>query len=126
MATIFRSSLWRFTARTESIMSAFGKELIDSVREAMAIAKGTAKPARRYDVERVDVGAVRKRLQLSQSEFAQKFGLAVATVRDWEQGRRNPDRTARTLLAVIDKKPEAVVAALKKSAAAESSRSSRR
>ena len=107
-------------------MSAFGKELIDSAHEAIAIAKGKAKPTRRYDVERVDVGSVRKRLQLSQSEFAQKFGLAVATVRDWEQGRRNPDRTARTLLAVIDKKPEAVVAALKKTAAAESGRSSRR
>ncbi len=107
-------------------MSAFGKELIGSVHEAIAIAKGTAKPARRYDLERVDVSAIRKRLQLSQSGFAQQFGLAVATVRDWEQGRRNPDRTARTLLAVIDRKPEAVIAALKKTAAAEAGRPSRR
>jgi putative transcriptional regulator len=84
-------------------MSAFGKELIDSVHEAIAIAKGTAKPARRYDAEPIDVVAIRKRLQLSQSGFAQKFGLAAGTVRDWEQGRINPHRTARTLLAVIDK-----------------------
>ncbi len=107
-------------------MSTFGKELIDSVHEAIAIAKGAAKPARRYDLEPIDVSTIRRRLQLSQAGFALKFGLSVATVRDWEQGRRKPDRTARTLLAVIDKKPEAVIAALKKTAATESGRSSRR
>ena len=94
-------------------MSKFGEELIKSAQEAVAIAEGRMKPARRYDPEQIDVAAIRKRLGLSQADFAEKFGLAVATVRDWEQGRRNPDRTARTLLKVIDRKPDAVAGALK-------------
>ncbi|MGB9142248.1 MAG: NadS family protein [Aestuariivirga sp.] len=94
------------------MMGKFGKELIESAKEAIAIAKGKAKPARRYEVNPVDVGAIRKRLNLSQAKFADKFGLSVATVRDWEQGRRSPDNTARTLLKVIDQRPEAVIAAL--------------
>ncbi len=93
-------------------MSTFGKDLIESAREAVAIAKGQAKPSRRFDVEPIDVSAIRKKLNLSQVKFAEKFGLSAATVRDWEQGRRNPDSTARTLLMVIDKRPEAVIAAL--------------
>ncbi len=93
-------------------MSKFGRELIESAKEAVAIAKGEVKPARRFVVEPIDVSAIRKRLNLSQVKFAEKFGLSAATVRDWEQGRRNPDSTARTLLMVIDKRPEAVVAAL--------------
>ncbi len=93
-------------------MSKFGKELIESARQAVAIAKSEAKPARRFDIPSIDVGAIRKKLNLSQAKFADKFGLSVATVRDWEQGRRNPDNTARTLLMVIDQRPEAVVAAL--------------
>jgi putative transcriptional regulator len=93
-------------------MSKFGKELIESAREAVAIAKGEIKPARRFDLLPIDVSAIRKKHNLSQVKFAEKFGLSAATVRDWEQGRRNPDNTARTLLMVIDKRPEAVVAAL--------------
>jgi putative transcriptional regulator len=93
-------------------MSTFGRELIESAKEAVEIAKGKVKPARRFDVEPIDVSAIRKRLNLSQVKFAEKFGLSAATVRDWEQGRRSPDSTARTLLMVIDKRPEAVVAAL--------------
>ena len=93
-------------------MSTFGKDLIESAREAVAIAKGQSKPARRFDIDPIDVSAIRKKLNLSQVKFAEKFGLSAATVRDWEQGRRNPDSTARTLLMVIDKRPEAVIAAL--------------
>jgi putative transcriptional regulator len=93
-------------------MNSFGKDLVASAQEAAAIARGDLKPARRFDIAAVDVAAIRKRLKLSQDKFAAKFGLSAATVRDWEQGRRNPDSTARILLKVIDKRPEAVVAAL--------------
>lgn len=93
-------------------MGKFGKELVESAKEAVAIAKGVVKPARQFEIEPIDVGAIRRKLNLSQSKFADKFGLSVATVRDWEQGRRNPDSTARTLLMVIDRRPEAVIAAL--------------
>jgi putative transcriptional regulator len=97
-------------------LSKFGTELLKSAREAVAIASGKAKSARKYRVASVDVAALRKKLGLSQTVFAERFGLSAATVRDWEQGRRFPDRTARTLLAVIAKTPGAVTSAVKSSA----------
>lgn len=61
----------------------------------------------------IDVAAIRKKTGLSQTEFAARFGLDVAAVRDWEQGRRVPERSARVLLRVIDSEPDAVVRANK-------------
>jgi putative transcriptional regulator len=93
-------------------MTRLGKELIESAAEALAIAQGKAAPARTIAVETVDVAAIRKRLGLSQDAFARKFGLSAATLRDWEQGRRQMDRTAQAFLKVIDRAPEAVEKAL--------------
>ncbi len=87
-------------------MSRFGDELVQSVEEAAAIARGEAEPARVYTFDDIDVAAIRKRLRLSQDRFAARFGLAASTVRDWEQGRRRPDRIARNLLRIIDYAPE--------------------
>lgn len=95
-------------------MSKFGQELIQSAKEALAIARGEMEPARVYEFEDIDVAAIRKRLKLSQGKFADRFGLSVATVRDWEQKRRRPDRIATSLLKVIDHSPETVERALKK------------
>jgi len=94
-------------------MSAFGDRLIRSAREARAIARGEAEPAAVYVPPAVDVRAVRERMQLSQKAFAARFALPLGTVRDWEQGRRKPDRPAALLLNLIDKDPEAVIRALK-------------
>jgi putative transcriptional regulator len=93
-------------------MSTFGKDLIKSANEALAIARGEAEPARSVVVRDVDIAAMRKRLGLTQQEFASRFGLNVGILRDWEQKRRNPDKAARTLLAVIDREPDAVRRAL--------------
>ena len=63
--------------------------------------------------ERVpDTKAIRKALRLTQHEFATTFQLSLATVRDWEQGRYQPDQAARTLLRVIARDPKAVKRAL--------------
>lgn len=94
-------------------MTKFGQDLTESANEALAIALGKAKPARTITVETVDVAAIRKRLGLSQDAFAKKFGLSTATLRDWEQGRRQMDRTAQAFLKVIDRAPEVVEKALK-------------
>ena len=95
-------------------MTKFGAELIQSAKEELAIANGEAAPARVFKVEAPNVAAIRRRLGLSQNRFAKKFGLSPATVRDWEQGRRQPDAPARNLLRVIDYAPETVERALEK------------
>lgn len=56
----------------------------------------------------VDVRAVRERAGLSQEEFATAYGLEVATIRNWEQRRSEPDAASRVLLAVLARRPEAV------------------
>jgi putative transcriptional regulator len=57
---------------------------------------------------------VRKARRLSQSKFAARFGFTPATIRNWEQGRTQPDGPARVLLTVIAHHPEAVEEALRK------------
>ncbi|AOG03553.1 NadS family protein [Bosea sp. RAC05] len=94
-------------------MPTFGQDLVASATEAVAIARGDKEPAKTITVETVDVAAIRKKLGLSQEAFARKFGLSPATLRDWEQGRRSPDRTARALLKVIDHAPDTVERAQK-------------
>jgi putative transcriptional regulator len=87
----------------------FGRDLIASMREAVAIARGEKEPARVHlPPEAIDVRAIRDRLGLSRPAFAQRFGLAVGAVRDWEQGLRRPDPAARVLLMVIARSPEVV------------------
>ena len=61
-------------------MSEFGKELIDSANEALAIAEGRLAPALVIAPEAIDVSAIRRRLHLSQDKFAARFGLSAATV----------------------------------------------
>jgi putative transcriptional regulator len=95
-------------------MSNLGKRLIKAAREGRAIVRGEADPAtyRVHVPAEVDVRKIRQQLKLSQDEFAARFGLSVATVREWEQNRRRPEGAARVLLTVIEKEPEAVTRAL--------------
>ena len=57
--------------------------------------------------------AIRKRMNLSQSQFANRFHIPVATLRDWEQARRQPDAAVWAYIQVIDHEPDAVIRALK-------------
>jgi putative transcriptional regulator len=95
-------------------MSNLGKRLIKAAKNARAIARGDADPST-YRVHlpvELNVQKIRKRLGLSQDAFAVRFGIPVGTIRDWEQNRRTPDLSARILLKVIDKDPDAVTRAL--------------
>ena len=56
----------------------------------------------------LDVKAVRAQANKTQAQFAEAYHIPVATLRDWEQGRRQPDAPARALLTVIAADPEAV------------------
>ena len=55
---------------------------------------------------------VRRRLGLSQAEFSQRIDVSLQTIRNWEQGKRSPTGAAKALLRVLDKAPEAALAAL--------------
>lgn len=48
-----------------------------------------------------DIRVIRKKLRLTQQQFAATFHLSLAAMRDWEQTRYQPDQAARTLLRVI-------------------------
>lgn len=88
------------------------EELLTSVRQAGQIRRGQRKPARRTTFKPADVKALRSELGQSQVEFALMIGVSVATLRNWEQGRRTPDGPALALLRVTAQNPEAVVEAL--------------
>ena len=91
------------------------EELIASMNEAVQIIAGERLPARAHDPAtrpEVDVRAARKRLGMTQPVFAAKFGVALPTLRKWEQGRRRPGGAARILLRVIEREPDAVRRAL--------------
>ena len=97
-------------------MSKFGEDLIEAMGQALAHARGEEVPGmvvhRVVVLDAGDVRAIRKRTGLSRPKFAERFGLEVQAVQDWEQGRRVPDRAARVLLLTIDRYPEAVADAL--------------
>ncbi|WP_246505822.1 helix-turn-helix domain-containing protein [Mesorhizobium silamurunense] len=80
----------------------------------MAYARGDAQ-TEEYGIHipaTVDVRPIRRKLGLSQTEFAARYGFSFGRVRDWEQGRSNIDAPSRILLTVIEKEPEAVERAL--------------
>lgn len=91
--------------------SAFA-ELVTSIRQAGRIRRGRAKPSRVTMFRPADVKAVRTKLKTTQTEFAHLIGVSVATLRNWEQGRRTPEGPALALLRVAARNPKAVVEAL--------------
>lgn len=88
------------------------EELLTSVRQAGEIRRGQRKPSRTTKFKPADVKALRSDLGQSQVEFALMIGVSVATLRNWEQGRRTPEGPALALLRVTAQHPEAVVEAL--------------
>lgn len=92
-------------------MSDAAKSIKKGLEEALAHAGGKKTGARvhRIKVPEPDVAAIRARSGLSQADFARTIGVAVGTLRGWEQGRRRPDGPARVLLALIEKRPGIVL-----------------
>ena len=88
------------------------EELVESVREGGRILRGEVKPSRQFTYSAEDVRAIRKTLHKSQDEFALMLGVSVATLRNWEQGRRHPHGPARALLKIASENPKAVEKAL--------------
>jgi len=91
-------------------------QLVASVREAGKIHRGEIKASRTFVFQPEDVRKIREKLHKSQSEFAQMIGVSVATLQNWEQGRRQPEGPARALLVVAAKAPTVVAKALAEAA----------
>ncbi|MBX3456678.1 helix-turn-helix domain-containing protein [Ferrovibrio sp.] len=94
-------------------------KILAGLEDALAHVNGETRRAREGRVrvpKHVDVKLLRNRLGLSQADFAHRFGFTVASVRNWEQGVRQPEGPARILLTLIDRIPEQVQAALRRAA----------
>jgi putative transcriptional regulator len=88
-----------------------GSEIIEALQNAVAYAKGETSKGRAHRIlvpPQLNVKRVRRKLGMSQNDFAEQFGISAATLRNWEQGRRQPDGPARVLLTIIDREPAAV------------------
>lgn len=88
------------------------EKLLASVKHAGRIRSGRAKAGRTFEVRPADVQAIRRKLKCSQSEFALMIGVSVATLQNWEQGRRRPVGPAQALLKVAASHPRIVAQAL--------------
>lgn len=85
-----------------------------SPRQVLAAARADpdAQPLSPADLKRMkrtpQVKIIRRALGLSQEEFAVRYRIPVGTLRDWEQGRAEPDAAARAYLHVIAREPDTV------------------
>lgn len=95
--------------------SKISKNIRRGLTEALAYAKGEARSAdyRVYIPTEIDVKAIREKLDLTQVQFAARFGFSVNTLRHWEQGKRQPEGPTRAYLIVIDRTPKTVERALR-------------
>lgn len=96
-----------------------GKEIIEGLEEIKAwrLGKRNLKTTTVALPQGADVPKIRRELGLSQQQFASMVGVSVATLRNWEQGRREPQGPARALLLVAAMEPAAVLKALRAAAA---------
>jgi len=86
--------------------------LVKSIKQAGKIRRAEMKASRTLHFKPADIRRIRDRLKMSQSEFALMIGVSVATLQNWEQGRRRPEGPARALLKIAAENPKAVIKAL--------------
>lgn len=95
-------------------------EAFESIRrgllEALDHASGKPTEVVVHEPRPVDVKAVRRKIGLSQREFAAAFGISLGTLRHWERGDRTPRGPALVLLNVVEQEPQAVLRTLAKTA----------
>ena len=90
----------------------FFEKLLLSVEQAGEIVRGERPPSRVFHVDSAQVREIRAMTQLSQPKFAKLLQVDVGTLRNWEQGRREPTGPAKALLRAIKNNPQAVLKAL--------------
>ena len=93
-------------------MSKFFDELMESVQQMDEIVRGERQPSREFHVDALQVKEIRKATGLTQARFAALIDVQLGTLRNWEQGRRDPTGPAKALLKAIHKDPVNVLNAL--------------
>lgn len=93
-------------------MSKFFEDLLESVTQMDEIVRGERAPSREFHVDALGVKTIRQVTGLSQQKFAKVLDVDVGTLRNWEQGRREPTGPARALLRAIRNDPKHVLKAL--------------
>ncbi|MFP1869282.1 NadS family protein [Lonsdalea quercina] len=92
------------------------KKLFGRLKESMTqmneIAEGSRAPSRETVVIAVQVKSIRTATGLSQVKFAKLIDVNVGTLKNWEQGRREPTGPAKALLKAIERDPQHVISAL--------------
>lgn len=97
--------------------SEVGQSILRGLNQAIAWARGDESTARLiYVPGAVNIKAIRTKLGLSQADFADRYGFSRRTLQEWEQGRAQPDGAARAYLTVIERNPQAVERALRRTA----------
>ena len=81
---------------------------IESAKQARVIVRGERAPSREFHVDATMVKELRAKMNLSQARFAELLSVELGTLRNWEQGRREPTGPARALLRAIKKDPKNV------------------
>lgn len=93
-------------------MSKFFDELMESVQQMDEIVRGERQPSREFHVDALQVKEIRKATGLTQAKFAALIDVQLGTLRNWEQGRRDPTGPAKALLKAIHNDPVNVLNAL--------------
>ena len=87
-------------------------DLIKSIRQVGKIKRGELRPSRVFEFKPVNIKKIRSDLDLSQPMFARMIGVSPKTLKNWEQGRRQPTGPAQALLKVVQDYPEIVARSL--------------
>lgn len=85
------------------------EELLLSVKEAKDIMKGKKESSKKFYIEEPDAKEIRKKLHLTQNQFALLMNISIHTLRNWEQGRRQPEGPAKVLLNVANNHPNILI-----------------
>lgn len=93
-------------------MSKFFNKLMESVQQMDEIVRGKRQPSREFHVDALQVKEIRKATGLTQARFAALIDVQLGTLRNWEQGRRDPTGPAKALLKAIHNDPVNVLNAL--------------
>lgn len=88
------------------------ERLVESMKQHGEISRGKRAPSRKFQVDSSTVREIRLATKLSQARFAELIKVDVGTLRNWEQGRREPTGPAKALLRAIQNNPRAVLKAL--------------